>query len=137
MVHISTLCLSFLTISRSCAPTFSDSDGAGDDFVLQHDADNEEDKVEQEHEKSQELAHFPLASPNGEDDKEEHEEEEDDGAEQAIAAHLYWFEVIDDIVDEPGEWQTGGGIGEEKDKQKKLFGFSLNLNMRIKQYILI
>lgn len=101
----------FLTASRNCTPTPSDSNGAGDDFVLQHHADDEEDEVEQEHEKSQELAHFPLASRNGEDDEEKHEEEEDDGAEQAIAAHLYWFEVVDDMVEEPGEWQTGGKQG--------------------------
>lgn len=122
MVRISKLRLNFicLTISRNSTPTFSHSNGAGDDFILQHDADNEEDEVEQEHEKSQELAHLPLASRNGEGDKEKHEEEEDDGAEQAIAAHLYWFEVVDDIVEEPGEWQTGGVAGEEKDKQEKV-----------------
>ena len=49
-----------------------------------------------------------MASRDGDDDEEEHEEEENDGAEQAIAAHLYWLKVIDDVVDEPREWQAGG-----------------------------
>lgn len=88
--------------------SFSDGDWADDDFVLQHDADDEEDKVQQEHEEAQELAHPPLASRDGYDDEEEHEEEQDDGAEQAVAAHLHRLEVVDDIVDEPGEGQTGG-----------------------------
>lgn len=107
MEHVSTLLLNFrfLTISGS----LSDGDGAVDDFVLQHDADDEEDEVEQEHEKAQELAHFPPASRDGYDDKEEHEEEEDDGAEQAVAAHLHRLEVVEDVEDEPGERQAGGG----------------------------
>lgn len=91
-----------------CFDSHSHSDWAGDDFVLEHDADNEEDKVEQEHERSQELAHFPLTNRNGEDDEEQHEEEEDNGAEQAVAADLDWFQVVDDMVEEPGERQTGG-----------------------------
>lgn len=88
--------------------SLSDGDRAGDDSVLQHDTDDEENKVEQKHEEAQQLAHSPLASRDGDDDEEEHEEEKNDGAEQAIAAHLYWLEVIDDVVEEPWEWQSGG-----------------------------
>lgn len=111
MVHISTFVLNFscLTTSRSRAAASSDGNRTGDDFVLQHDTDDEEDEVEQEHEESQKLAHFPFASRDRDDDKEKHEEEEDDGAEQTVAAHLYWLEVVEDIVDKPWEWQTGGG----------------------------
>lgn len=87
-------------------PALSDGDGADDDFVLQHDADDEEDEVEQEHEEAQHLAHAPLADGDGYDDEEEHEEEEDDGAEQAVAAHLHRLEVVEDVVDEPGEGQA-------------------------------
>lgn len=100
------LSLCFRAISRSRSR--SDGDGADDDFVLQHNADDEEDEVEQEHEKAQKLAHPPLAGRNGQGDEEQHEEEEDDGAEQAVAAHLDRLEVVDDVVDEPGEWQPGG-----------------------------
>lgn len=92
----------------------SDGDRADDNFVLQHDTDNEEDKVEEEHEEAQELAHSPLTSRDGYDDKEEHKEEEDDGAEQAIAAHHYWLEVIYDIVEEPGEGKPGGRRGHKR-----------------------
>lgn len=49
-----------------------------------------------------------MASRDGDNDEEKHEEKEDDGAEQAVAAHLYRLEVVDDVVDEPGERQTGG-----------------------------
>ena len=50
-----------------------------------------------------------MARRDGDDDKEEHEEEEDNGAEQAVAAHLDRLEVIEDVVDEPGERQPGEG----------------------------
>lgn len=96
------------SVLLSGSHSFSDGDWADDDFVLQHDADDEEDEVEQEHEEAQELAHPPLASRDGHDDEEEHEEEQNDSAEQAVAAHLHRLEVVDDIVDEPGEGQTGG-----------------------------
>lgn len=86
----------------------SDCNGADNNSVLQHDTDNKENKVQQKHEKAQTLAHSPLASGNGHDDKQQHEEEKDDGAEQAIAAHLHWLQVIDNVEKEPGEWQTGG-----------------------------
>lgn len=106
IVNHGTAHLCFLTIDRS--RSFSDGDRTGDDFVLQHDTDDEEDEVEYEHEKSQELAHSPFAGRDGYDDKKEHEEEEDNGAEQAVAAHLHRLEVIEDVVDEPGERQTVG-----------------------------
>lgn len=86
----------------------SDGDRTADDFVLQHDADNKEDEIEQEHNKAQDFAHLPFASGDGHDDKQEHEEQEDDGTEQTIAAHSHWLEVIDGAVDEPGEGQSGG-----------------------------
>lgn len=86
--------------------SLSDGDRTHQDLVLQHDADDQEDKVEQEHEGAQNLTHFPLASRDGHDDKEEHEEEEDDGTEQAVAAHLHSLEVMDDVVDEPWERQA-------------------------------
>ena len=105
---MSTVMLSVHFLTVRVSRRLSDGDGADDDFVLQHDTDDEEDKVEQEHEKAQELAHSPLASRDGYDDEEKHEEEENDGAEQAVAAHLHRLEVIDDVVDEPGEWKTGG-----------------------------
>lgn len=103
--HISAM---FLLPDNQWGRSLSDGDGADDDSVLQHDTDDEEDKVQQEHEKAQKLAHSPLAGRDGYDDKEEHEEEEDDGTEQAVAAHFYRLEVVEDVVDEPGEWKTGG-----------------------------
>lgn len=92
----------------------SDGDRADDDFVLQHDTDDEEDEVEQEHEEAQKLAHSPLTSRDGHDDKEEHEEEENDGAEQTIAAHHYWLEVVYDIEEEPGEGKPVGRRGHSR-----------------------
>lgn len=112
MVHVSTFTLSFCFLKTSGERSLSNSDGADDDFVLQHDADDEKDEVQHEHEKAQDLAHSPLASGDGHDDEEQHEEEEDDGAEQAVAAHLYGLEVVDDVIEEPGERQAGGGRGE-------------------------
>lgn len=84
----------------------SDGDGTHDDLVLQHDTDDQEDKVEHEHEEAQKFTHFPLASCNGQDDKEQHEEEEDYGTEEAIAAHFHSLKVIDDVEEEPRERQA-------------------------------
>lgn len=95
-------------LSDKSAVLLLDGDRANNDFILQHDTDDQEDKVEQEHEEAQKLAHSPPANCDGDYDEEEHEEEEDDGAEQAIAAHLDWLKIIDDVVQEPGEWQTRG-----------------------------
>lgn len=123
MVHMSTFIFHFSVLRISCS--LSDGDRTGNDFVLQHDTDDEEHEVEQEHEKAQKLAHPPLASGNGHDDEEEHEEEEDDRAEQAVAAHLYWLEVVDDVVDEPGERQTGGRM---KHKWRRVIIYEWMLN---------
>lgn len=86
----------------------SDSDGADNDLVLQHDTDDEEDEVEQEHEEAQHFAHAPLTGGDGDNDEEQHDEEEHDGTEQPIAAHLHRLEVVDDVVDQPGEGQPAG-----------------------------
>lgn len=67
----------------------SDGDRAADDFVLQHDTDDEEDEVEQEHSEAQDFAHLPFASRDGHDDEQEHEEQEDNGTEQPVAAHSH------------------------------------------------
>lgn len=72
----------------------SDGDWANDDLVLQHDADHQEDEVQQEHEESQQLAHPPFAHGNGDDDEEKHEEEKNDGAEQAVTAHRNRTQVV-------------------------------------------
>lgn len=74
-------------VRKSGGRPCSDGHWAGDDFVLQHDGYDEEDKVEKEHEEPQELAHPPLAGSNGDDDKQEHEEEQHDGTEQTGTAH--------------------------------------------------
>ena len=94
----------------------SDGDRTADDFVLQHDADDKEDEIEQEHNKAQDLAHLPFASSDGHDDKQKHEEQEDNGTEQTVAAHSYWAEVIDSAEDDPGEGQPGGTGGATSDR---------------------
>lgn len=53
----------------------SDGHRAHDDFVFQHDTDHQEDKVENEHDETEQLAHAPLAGGDGDDDEEEHDEE--------------------------------------------------------------
>lgn len=84
----------------------SDGHGAGDDFVLQHDADHEENKIKHEHEEAEQLAHFPLARGDGDDDKDKHEEEQDDGTEQAVTAHCHWLQVVKCREEQPREGQT-------------------------------
>lgn len=84
----------------------SDGDGTGDDLVLQHDTDHKEHEVKQEHEEAEQLAHFPPAHGDRDDDKEKHEEEQHDGTEQAITAHHHWLQVVEERVDQPREWQT-------------------------------
>lgn len=74
--------------------SLSDGDGAGDDLVLQHDADHQEDEVQHEHEEAQKLAHPPLAHSDGHDDEEEHEEEQHDGAEEAVTAYRHGLQVV-------------------------------------------
>lgn len=84
----------------------SDGHRTGDDLVLQHDADHQEDKVQHEHDEAEQLAHAPLAGGNGDDDEEEHEEEKHDGAEEAIGADLHWFQPTEQRPHEPGERQS-------------------------------
>lgn len=98
----------------------SDGDRTADDFVLQHDADDKEDEIEQEHNEAQDFAHLPFAGSDGHDDKQEHEEEEDNGTEQTVAAHSHWPEVIDGAEDEPGEGQTGGTQDRRRDVRQEL-----------------
>lgn len=74
----------------------SDGDWAADDLVLQHYADYQKHKVQQEHEGTQQLAHPPPAHSDGDNDEEKHEEEQNDGAEQAVAAHSHWSHVVQD-----------------------------------------
>lgn len=81
--------------------TCSDGDGADDDAVLQHHAQHQEDKVEQEHGEAQRLVHLPPARPDGDDDEEEHDEEQHDGTEEPVAADRNWGQVVDGGVQEP------------------------------------
>lgn len=92
------------------APLQRPSDGhrAGNDLVLQHDADHHEDKVQHEHDETEQLAHAPLAGGDGDDDEEEHEEEEHDGAEEAVGADLHRFQAPEQRPQEPGEGQPAG-----------------------------
>lgn len=87
----------------------SDGNGADDDLVLQHDADHQEDDVEEEHNEAQQLAHLPLAGGDGDDDDEEHEEEEHDGAEEAVAAHHHGLQTVPQGEHEPRERQPEQG----------------------------
>ena len=87
----------------------SDGHGAGEDAVLQHDAEHQEQEVEQEHGEAQAAAHPPAAGRDGDDDEEQHEEEEDDGTEEPVAAHLHGDEAVCDGVQEPGDRQTVTG----------------------------
>lgn len=84
----------------------SDGHRAGEDLVLQHDADHQEDKVQHEHDEAEQLAHAPLAGGDGNDDEEQHDEEEHDGAEEAVGADLHWFQAAEEGPHEPGERQS-------------------------------
>lgn len=79
---------------------------AGNDLVLQHDADHQEDEVQHEHDEAEQLAHAPLAGGNGDDDKEQHEEEEHDCAEEAVGADLHGCHAAEKGPQEPGERQS-------------------------------
>lgn len=83
----------------------SDGNGADDDLVLQHDADHQEDHIEEEHDEAQQLAHLPLAGGDGDNDEEEHEEEEHDGTEEAITADLHGTHTVRQREHEPRERQ--------------------------------
>lgn len=83
---------------------------AGDYSVLQHHTHDQEHKVEQKHQQAQELAHPPLARRDGDDDEQQHEEQQHDGTEQSVTADLHRLEVVDDVVQEPGERQAHSDI---------------------------
>lgn len=84
----------------------SDRDGAGEDAVLQQDAEDEEHKVQCEHGEAQHSAHLPATGCDGDDDKEEHEEQQHDGAEEAIRADSHRLAAVKQSVDKPGHWQA-------------------------------
>lgn len=83
----------------------SDGNGAGNDAILQHHTEDQEDEVEQEHGGAQHLVHLPLAGGNGDDDKEEHDEEQHDGAEEAVAADGDRSQTVEERVQEPWHWK--------------------------------
>ena len=85
----------------------SDGHGAGEDAVLQHDAEHQEQEVEQEHGEAQAAAHPPAAGRDGDDDEEEHEEEQHDGAEEAVGVHGDGLVAVRQRVHEPGDGQAG------------------------------
>lgn len=62
----------------------SNRNGADDEAVLEHDAEDQEHKVEQEHGEAQRAAHLPAAGGDGDDHKEQHEEQQHDGTEEAV-----------------------------------------------------
>lgn len=78
-----------------------DGDRTLDHFVLQKDADYQEQKIKPKHEKAQDFIHPPLAESDGEDDKEQHDEEEDNCTEQAIAADCHRGKPVTDSIQEP------------------------------------
>lgn len=83
----------------------SDGHRAGQDLVLQHDADHQEDEIQHEHDEAEQLAHTPLAGGDGDDDEEEHEKEQHNGTEEAVGADLHRFQVTEEGPHEPGERQ--------------------------------
>lgn len=73
----------------------SDGHRTADDLILQHDAEHQEDKIQQEHDEAEQFAHAPLAGGNGDDHEDQHDEEEHDGAEEAVGADLHWFQAAE------------------------------------------
>ena len=86
---------------------FSDGHGAGEDAVLEHHAEHQEQEVEHEHGEAEAAAHPPAAGRDGDDDEEEHEEEQHDGAEEAVGAHLDGLVAVRQRVHKPGDGQAG------------------------------
>lgn len=80
---------------------WSDGNWAGDDAILQHHAEHQEDEVEQEHGGAQNFVHLPLAGRDGDDDKEKHDEEQHDGTEEAVAADGDRSQTVEERVEEP------------------------------------
>lgn len=89
--------------ARGFAPhlRWSDGNGAGNDAVLQHHAEDQEDEVEQEHGGAQNFVHLPLAGRDGDDDEEKHDEEQHDGTEEAVAADGDRSKTVEERVEEP------------------------------------
>lgn len=73
-----------------------DGNGADNDAILQHHAEHQENKVEQEHGGTQHLVHLPFAGCDGDDDKEKHDEEQHDGTEEAVAADGHWSQTVEE-----------------------------------------
>lgn len=74
----------------------SDGNGAGNDAILQHHAEHQENKVEQEHGGTQYLVHLPFAGCNRDDDKKKHDEEQHDGTEEAVAADGHRSQTVEE-----------------------------------------
>lgn len=86
---------------RSEWTVLSDGNGAGNDAILQHHTEDQEDKVEQEHGGAQNFVHLPLAGSDGDDDEEKHDEEQHDGTEEAVAADGDRRHTMEGGVEEP------------------------------------
>lgn len=84
----------------------SDRNGTDEDAVLQHDAEDEEHKVQYKHGEAQHFAHLPATGGDGDDHKEEHEEEQHYGAEQAIGADGHRLAFVEENVHEPWHRQA-------------------------------
>lgn len=71
--------------------------GTHDVFVLEHEGDRYEDKVEQEHGKAQAPVHLPSETGNGHYYEDEHHEEDRDWTHHAHGVYLHGL-PIDDAV---------------------------------------
>lgn len=81
--------------------TVSDRNRADNDAILQHDAEHQEDKIEEKHSETQELIHLPFTDCDGNYDEKKHDEEQHDGTEKAVAADSHWSQTVDERVQEP------------------------------------
>lgn len=88
-------------LNRPACLRWSDGNGAGDDAILQHHTEDQEDEVEQEHGGAQNFVHLPLAGRDGDDDEEKHDEEQHDGTEEAVAADGDRSQTVEERVEEP------------------------------------
>ena len=87
-------------------PVSSDGNGADEDAILQHDAEDQEHKVQYEHGEAQHFAHLPATGADGDDDKQEHEEKQHDGAEQAVGADGHRLAVVQQSEQQPRDRQA-------------------------------
>lgn len=62
-------------------------------FVLEHQRDGDEDKVEDEHRETKPLVHFPSEAGDAHDHEEQHAEEYRYAAHHAHRVHLHGFPV--------------------------------------------